>query len=192
MEGAECCVDSGSCYGRTAAPTWRCCNRSFRDDVATVAVMKDAGWLPRSLERAEARFDKRLADDPPTAEMWLVVQAHARSAAKAAVRQAAKDSSQKVSANLNNPPQNPAQLQAGSGADFNGLAALAGALDKLNLAGPVPGHSPGLCGHRSRGSGGRDDRRCHLLTPLSVGGGRLPTRSDGPHQARDDSATENP
>jgi len=48
----------------------------LRDDVATVAVMEDAGWLPRSLERAEARFDKRLADDPPTEEIWLVVQAH--------------------------------------------------------------------------------------------------------------------
>jgi RimJ/RimL family protein N-acetyltransferase len=48
----------------------------LRDDVATVAVMEDAGWLPRSLERAEARFDKRLADDPPTEEIWLMVQAH--------------------------------------------------------------------------------------------------------------------
>lgn len=45
-----------------------------RDDVETVALMDDEPWLPRSLESAQARFDKQLSDEPPSDGVSLVVQ----------------------------------------------------------------------------------------------------------------------
>lgn len=48
----------------------------LRDDVDAVATMDDAPWVPRSREMSEARFDKRLADDPAGDQVWLTVQIH--------------------------------------------------------------------------------------------------------------------
>lgn len=48
--------------------------RVLRDDVETVALMEDAPWVPHSLEMAQARFDKRLAEDPAKDAVWLIVQ----------------------------------------------------------------------------------------------------------------------
>lgn len=46
----------------------------LREDVATVALMEDAAWVPRSLASVEARFDRRLSEDPTGEEVWFVVQ----------------------------------------------------------------------------------------------------------------------
>jgi len=48
--------------------------RVLRDDLETVALRSDAPWVPHSFEMAQARFEKRLTEDPATDAVWLIVQ----------------------------------------------------------------------------------------------------------------------